>query len=162
MSGRILLGVLVDVPGHPLRFNLNEFLSRLFLEPPAAREAQAMQLTTRGVVRYYSIPPGTVEFLCFFYRHVFFALRMEEIVFPSVGPAGPTSEWFATLPADERGFLERCMLDLPQTDLLLLYLHFYARLTAEQIACVYRNADPAWTAETVVDRVEAAWGVVLA
>ncbi len=161
ISGRILVGVLTDTPGHVLRNNLAEFLSRLFLEPPSAREAQAMQLTMRGVVRYYAIPPGTIEFLCFFYRHVFFALRMGDLVFPSAVPAGPSREWFATLPAEEQAFLQRCVLDLPQTDMLLLYLHFYARLTAEEIACVYENADPTWSPQRVVDRVESGWGVFL-
>src|SRR5438067_1319343 len=84
------------------------------------------------------------------------------ILLPPAPPAaGPAAVWFGQLDPAERAFLDRCSLFLPEPEVVALFLHLYAGLTAEQLAAVWQISDPTVTAEAVVRRLEEDWIQIL-
>jgi hypothetical protein len=140
----------------PLLYNLCQFLGRMFLRDPAGEQTRAARFLVQATGLYYRTPQGTVDFPCRLYRHVLANLRSDDEALPSSIPPG-----FTAPDDDERQFLERCLLWLPEPDLERLYLQFYPRLTVGQIACVLQQADQTWTADQAVLRLEQAWQTVL-
>jgi hypothetical protein len=144
-----------------LRTNLCTFLGRLFLRDPAGEQSRASQFLVQATVRYYRIPQGTVDFTCRLYRHLVPQLLAEDEAIPSVLAPGPRPAWWTALEDAEQGFLDRCLNLLPEPELVLLYLQFYAHLPIKQIAGVMQAADATWTADQVAQRLEECWQTVL-
>jgi hypothetical protein len=139
-----------------LLYNLCKFLGRIFLRDPGEERTRAARFIVQAGGLYYRTPQGTVDFSCRLYRHMLANMRPDDEALPSLVPPG-----FTARDADEQQYLERCLLWLPEPDLVRLYLQFYARLTVEQIACVLQQADAPWTPDQVVLRLEQAWQTVL-
>jgi hypothetical protein len=76
-------------------------------------------------------------------------------------PPNPMPRWARRLSAEKRTFLDCCLDRLVPEDRCLLYLSFYARLNAEQIARVFAPHVPRLTPQGVVDRLVDAWKEVL-
>jgi hypothetical protein len=160
-GGRILLGVLADVPESEVFRNLSEFLGRLFLRDPVDQQAQALRLLVRGTRLYLDIPAGTVDYLGRLYRHVLLNIRPAEEPLPAVLPGDPRPPWFSALEQAEQQFIEHALAWLSEPDVVLLYLQMYGRLTAAQIAAAFHEHGRLWTPDRVIRRLEQCWGVVL-
>jgi hypothetical protein len=147
--------------GSELVSSLCDFLGRLFLVEPQSRRSEVQRLVLQAAGFHFRTPPGTLTFPCRLYRHVLHRLRQTQAVLPSTLPPGPHPAWFTGLDADEQVVLNRCLLWLSEPDVMLLYLQLYARLDAEEIACVLRAGNRTWTADQVAGRLEMGWQVVL-
>jgi hypothetical protein len=95
------------------------------------------------------------EFLCQLYARVADTPWPNAADWPAVRPA-----WHRRCGVDERHFVD-CCLSLWPGERLALYLSFYARLNAAQIACVYRPDVPDLNTTTVVEWLDDTWRAVL-
>lgn len=158
LPAQLLYGVMTAEPGHEILLNLVDFLSKIRVATPAATRREAVTSLLGAITRYYRFPMGTIDFFSLLYRHACGYLQIGTPPLPAFVPSHPL---LLEIPdADEREFLLRCGR-LTETDRVLLYLNFYARLTAEQIAGMLRFSDPTWTADRVVIEIERCWNAVL-
>src|SRR5205085_1535438 len=93
--------------------------------------------------------------------HVLLQLRLNDKALPSALPASQRPPWLAALDHDEQHLLRCCLAWLSEPDVVLLYLQFYARLTAGQMAQALQPLFPKWTPDHVVGRLAPCWEVVL-
>jgi hypothetical protein len=156
---QLLTGVLMNDPGHEVWTNLSEYLLRINPADPAVVRNRVTLHLTGGIQRYYRFPIGTVDFLGLLYRHANGFLGLGSAALP-VYEAGST-ELDGVADGDEQDFLLRCGSELTDTDRVLLFMHFYGRLTADQIAASLRFADPTWTPDQVATEIERCWMAVL-
>jgi hypothetical protein len=154
-------GILFRSPPLEVVANLRLFLGRLYLEDPANQTPRAYQIIVQAVNRFDRIPAGTVDFLCLLYQHGLLQLRPEDMPLPSVLPPGPRPGWYSALAPEEQTLINRGTASLPEPALVRFYLHFYARLTAGQIAGVLQVTDQTWTPDQVALDLEQSWLTVL-
>lgn len=157
-TAQLLTGALTAAPGHEVWINLADFLSRVLVADPPAARARATAVLLSALQRYYRFPVGTVDFVSLLYRHACGHL--------GVGAAlpvyGTEPQMLAAVPdPTERTFLVRCGTHLSDADRVLLFMHFYGRLTAGQIAGALCFAGSTWTADEVAAEVERCWVAVL-
>jgi hypothetical protein len=134
---------------------LARFMARLAMEDTATARAFAapyLNPTVRNLT-YEEILDD--EFLCQLYSQVVHSPWPNAVAWPPAPPA-----WLASIGPDEKDFIE-CCLALPPGDRCILYLSFYARLNAGQVACVFRDLNPAPRADDVVVWLHDSWRTVL-
>jgi hypothetical protein len=143
--------------------NLRLYLARLNLLDPNSPPVRSLvtSLVGAGSQRYVGIPLGTVDYLACLYREVRLQTRAPGQPLPSGFPPGTRPAWFQALSPDEQRFLDTCMLHLPEQAVDLVYLHYYARLSVDQIVGALRLVNPAGAADAVARRLEQAWNVIL-
>lgn len=158
ISAQLLAGVLTVLPGHEFWLNLAEFWSKINALGLVTARAKAMWILFGAVKKYYSFPIGTVSFQSLLFRHAcgYLGLGARPLPVPD-----PSSSWPIVEDETERLFLTRCGELLSDTDRVMLFLHFYGRLTAENLAGMLRFADPDWTADRVVVEVERCWAALI-
>jgi len=139
------------------------YLGRLQLIDPARPPFRnlASGLIAEATSRYSRIPIGTVDYRAWLYRVVRLRTQPPANALPIALPPGPQSAWFGTLTAEEQQFLDTCWRDLPEPALDMLYLHFYARLSVEQISGALQLRQPDRALDAIVRRLEESWDLVL-
>jgi len=159
VTAQLLTGVLTNAPGHEAWTNLTEFLSRINATEQSAVRGRVIHNLLGATKRYYRFPLGTVNFVSLLYRHACGYLGVGATTLPVYAADSPI---LTAIPDQaERAFLVRCGTRLTDSDRVLLYMHFYGRMTADQIAGTLRFSDPTWTPDLVATEVERCWLAVL-
>lgn len=143
--------------------DLSLFQGRLRLANPLEQLTETYHLIAVAIAMLDNSPIGQGDFHTLLYSNVVREMLDCPRGFPSVLPAGPPPDWYARLEPDEREFIRCATAELPEPELLRFYLHFYARLTAEQLATVLQQTDPGagWTIGRVALDLERSWMTVL-
>lgn len=148
-------------PGHLLLYeNLHLFLARRFLIDPDNPDLRLLLgwVISRATSRYARIPIGTVEYLCYLYRVVFWHTGPNATL-PAMSPPSLNPGWYVNLQAEERHLI-RAAIGWPEETQELFYLHFCALLTVEQIGCVLDLVGPG-DPDAIIHDLEQCWDAVL-
>jgi hypothetical protein len=159
VMAQLLTGVLMNHPGNEVWTNLTEYLSRIDQAAPDVVRARVTNRIIGAVQRYYRFPIGTIDFMGLLYRHANGYLGIGQVSLPVYESGSARLDEIED--GEEQAFLVRCGVRLSDADRVLLFMHFYGRLTVEQIAASLRLADPTWTADLVASEIERCWIAVL-
>lgn len=159
VAAQLLTGVLASDPGHETWTNLTEFLSRINAAAPGTVRGRATNNLLGAIQRYFRFPLGTVGYVSLLYRHACGYLGIGTAALPVYG--SDPAAMAAVADQAERTFLVRCGTQLTDADRVLLFVHFYGRLTADQLAGMLQFTDPTWTPDLVAAEVERCWIAVL-
>jgi hypothetical protein len=118
--------------------SLGLFLERFYLAAPGTRRNDAVRGLVQALARFYRIPLGTIDFLCYLHGRTLSGLLASGQLPPTLWPL-PLPGWLSALDPTEQRFLHCCLLPpLSQTERLLVYLSLYAELDVRQIAGLSR------------------------